>query len=57
MLILYVLDCFDNNYKTDEDEFQNVFIKLILRIFLYFIVNVHGVLEYLLKEINPDVCI
>lgn len=57
MLILCVLDCFDNNYKTDEDEFQNVFIKLILRIFLYFIVNVHGVLEYLLKEINPDVCI
>lgn len=51
------LDCFDNNYKTDEGRFQNVFIKLILHIFLYFIVNVHGVLEYLLKEINPDVCI
>lgn len=56
-LIILFPDCLENNYKTEEDRFQKVFISLVLNFFLSFIVNLHDVLEYLLKEINSEVCI
>jgi hypothetical protein len=54
-LVLF-LDCLENNFKIEEDRFQKVFITLFLHFFLSFIVILHDVLEYLLKEINPEVC-
>ncbi|VVC24147.1 Uncharacterised domain KLRAQ/TTKRSYEDQ, C-terminal [Cinara cedri] len=44
----------DTNYKTEDEIFQKVFITLVFHYFLSFILNLHEVLEYLLKEINPD---
>lgn len=49
------LDCLDENYKTDKDGFQKVYVTLVLHFFLSFIISLHGVLEYLLGEINPQV--
>uniref|UniRef100_A0A2S2QUG3 Uncharacterized protein n=1 Tax=Sipha flava TaxID=143950 RepID=A0A2S2QUG3_9HEMI len=46
--------CLENNFKIEEDRFQKVFITLFLHFFLSFIVILHDVLEYLLKEINPE---
>lgn len=51
------LDCLDSNYKTDEDRFQKVFVTMVLHFFSSFILNLHDILEYLLKVINPEVCI
>ncbi|CAI6359702.1 unnamed protein product [Macrosiphum euphorbiae] len=45
--------CLDNNYKSDEDRLQKVFVALVLHFFLSFIINLNDVLEDLLKDINP----
>jgi len=50
------LDCLENSYKTDENKFQAVFVCIVVKLFLSVIVNIHDVLEYFLKEINPNVC-
>ncbi|XP_025207293.1 uncharacterized protein LOC112603087 [Melanaphis sacchari] len=42
----------DNNYKSDEDRLQKVFITLVLHFFLSFIIHFNDVLEELLKDIN-----
>lgn len=46
------LDCLDNDYKSDEDRLQKVFVTLVLHFFLSFIIHLNDVLQDLLKDIN-----
>lgn len=53
----FFLDCLEDNYKTEKNKFKTVFVCIVAKLFLSVILNVHTVLEYLLKDINSDVCI
>ncbi|KAE9525448.1 hypothetical protein AGLY_014248 [Aphis glycines] len=44
--------CLDNDYKSDEDRLQKVFVTLVLHFFLSFIIHLNDVLQDLLKDIN-----